>query len=246
MKSLTLALGTVATVSAHGHVTGIVAGGKYYMGYTPNFQYMNPVPKVPAWSAGGYGMGGIVAGQYGRLDIVCHDNPKPGQAYAEVKAGDSINVQWSNWPDSHHGPIIDYLAPCPGDCTTLSSPTLLKFTKTAEAGLVKPGAPNTYIWATDAMHKNNNTWISKIPSSLKPGNYVLRNEIIALHTAGTVGGAQNYPQCFNLKVTGNGGKALPGGVPATQFYRGESQGIVFNIAAKVDSYPVPGPPLWTG
>lgn len=56
-------------ISAHGHVTGIVANGKYYMGYTPNIQYMNPVPKLPAWSAGGYGQGGIVADQYANVSL---------------------------------------------------------------------------------------------------------------------------------------------------------------------------------
>lgn len=56
-------------VLAHGHVTGIVADGKYYMGYTPNIQYMNPVPKLPAWSAGGYGQGGIMPDQYANVSL---------------------------------------------------------------------------------------------------------------------------------------------------------------------------------
>jgi cellulase len=122
----------------------------------------------------------------------------------------------------------------------------LKFTKIAESGLLTPGSPSTQKWATDTLHKNNNTWIVKIPSSLKPGNYILRNEIIALHTAGTVGGAQNYPQCFNLKVVGGGSVSLPDGVVATRFYRPEMNGIVFNIAANVGKYVVPGPPVWKG
>jgi cellulase len=91
----------------------------------------------------------------------------------------------------------------------------------------------------------NNTVSVVIPASLKAGKYVLRNEIIALHTAGTVGGAQNYPQCFNLEVLGNGGKELPAGVTAMQFYRPAENGIVFNIARVVESggYKIPGPPL---
>jgi cellulase len=148
-------------------------------------------------------------------------------------------------PESHHGPVIDYLAPCQPDCLS-ASPTSLKFTKIAESGLLTPGSPASQKWATDALHKTNNTWTVKIPSSLKAGNYVLRNEIIALHTAGTVGGAQNYPQCFNLKVVGDGSVSLPQGVVATSFYRPETKGIVFNIAANVGAYVVPGPPLWKG
>jgi len=238
---------TVATtISAHGHVSGIVANGQYFMGYTPNFQYMNPVPKVPAWSAGGYGQGGIAPNQFANPPIICHDNAKPGTAYASAPAGSTIQIQWTSWPDSHHGPIIDYLAPCPSDNCLASSPASLKFTKIAETGLVKPGSPKEYVWATDQLRKSNNTWSVKIPAALKAGNYVLRNEIIALHTAGTVGGAQNYPQCFNVKVVGGGSVALPVGIPATQFYRPETKGIVFNIARTVGvgEYTVPGPPVW--
>jgi len=109
---------------------------------------------------------------------------------------------------------------------------------------VKPGSPKDYSWATDQMHRNNNTWAIKVPQSLKDGNYVLRTEIVALHTAGTVGGAQNYPQCFNIKVTGGGSSALPQGVPATRFYKPDGKGIVFNIAANVAMYPLPGPPVY--
>jgi hypothetical protein len=64
MKSWLITLALTATVAAHGHVLGITADKKYYQGYTPNFQYMNPRPKVPAWSAGGYGQGGIAPAQY--------------------------------------------------------------------------------------------------------------------------------------------------------------------------------------
>ncbi|KAF2399781.1 glycoside hydrolase [Trichodelitschia bisporula] len=247
-SSLLLALlASVAPLAAaHGHVTGIVAAGKYFTGYTPNFQYMNPKPKVPAWSAGGYGQGGIVADAYNKIDIVCHDNAKPGEAYATVPAGSKIDIQWSPWAESHHGPVMDYLAPCPGDCLTLRDGSGLKFTKIAESGLITPGPPSSYVWATDVMRKRNNTWSVTIPAGLKEGNYVLRNEIIALHTAGTVGGAQNYPQCFNVKVTGGGGKGLPGGGGAMQLYKPEAKGIVFNIAANVASYPIPGPPVWKG
>jgi hypothetical protein len=35
---LILALALAVTIQGHGHVTGIVANGKYYLGYTPNFQ----------------------------------------------------------------------------------------------------------------------------------------------------------------------------------------------------------------
>jgi cellulase len=107
------------------------------------------------------------------------------------------------------------------------------------------GGPDKQVWASDKLIANNNTVRVVIPASLKAGKYVLRNEIIALHTAGTVGGAQNYPQCFNVEVTGGGSKELPMGVPATQFYKPAENGIVFNIARMLDmgGYRIPGPAL---
>jgi cellulase len=141
--------------------------------------------------------------------------------------------------------VIDYLAPCPGECTKATVRDL-SFTKVAEQGLIKPGKPGAAVYATDSLIKNNSTWIFTVPKDLKFGNYVLRNEIIALHTAGTVGGAQNYPQCFNLRVKGDGKTALPKGIPGTKLYTPSTPGILFNIAADVQKYPIPGPPLWKG
>ena len=44
---------------------------------------------------------------------------------------------------------------------------------------------------------------SSIPNNLAPGNYVIRHEIIALHLAMTVGGAEFYPSCSQLRVGGD-------------------------------------------
>jgi lytic cellulose monooxygenase (C1-hydroxylating) len=180
-----------------------------------------------------------------KADIACHDNAKPGEAYADVAAGSKIQIQWSKpWAESHHGPLLTYLAPCSGECTK-EKPLSLRFTKIDHSGLLKPGGPKTYEFATDYMRNHNNSWEVTIPRNLKAGKYVLRNEIIALHTAATIGGAQNYPQCFNIRVTGAGKGSLPQGVPATQFYKPTTPGIVFNIAANLQSYPIPGPRVWS-
>ena len=45
---------------------------------------------------------------------------------------------------------------------------------------------------------NGFSWTVKIPSSLAPGSYVLRHEIIGLHSAGSSNGAQNYPQVSSV------------------------------------------------
>lgn len=42
-----------------------------------------------------------------------------------------------------------------------------------------------------------------IPNNLAPGNYLLRHEIIALHLATAMNGAEFYPGCAQLKVGGS-------------------------------------------
>lgn len=90
------------------------------------------------------------------------------------------------------------------------------------------------------------TWLVQIPASLAPGNYVLRTEIIALHSAGSVDGAQNYPQCFNLAVTGGGTLAPPSGTLGTALYSETDPGILYNLYTDVESYTIPGPALYSG
>ncbi|KAL9109140.1 MAG: hypothetical protein Q9227_006231 [Pyrenula ochraceoflavens] len=183
---------------------------------------------------------GIVPAARAASNIACHKNATAGQSSIPVTAGSTINVQWtpSPWPDSHKGPVIDYLAPCSGtDCTTATAGAL-EFTKIDEAGLITPGTTQT--WASDNLIANNNSWNVVIPSSLASGSYVLRHEIIALHGAGNTDGAQNYPNCVNLQVTGSGSTALSGGKLGSELYKEDDPGILVNIYTDLESYTIPG------
>jgi hypothetical protein len=100
-------------------------------------------------------------------------------------------------------------------------------------------------WATDTLLTNNFTSTTTIPRNLKAGNYVIRHEIIALHSASNDNGAQLYPQCLNLKVGGSGTVAPTSGVAGTSLYKRDEAGIRFNLYTSYTSYPFPGPALWT-
>ena len=104
----------------------------------------------------------------------------------------------------------------------------------------------TQTWVTDNMLTNNYTSSTVIPRRLKPGNYVIRHEIIALHGASSDNGAQMYPQCINLKVGGSGTVAPTGGVAGTALYKRDEAGIRFNLYTPYTTYPYPGPAVWTG
>ena len=172
----------------------------------------------------------------------------PGTAYGTVAAGDSIILNWGSWNDGHHGPIINYLASCNGSCTDMDK-TQLKFVKIAGEGLLqKPGsdaqpAPPPGYWATDRMIEDTATWTLQVPRHFAPGKYILRHEIIALQVAYAMPGAQHYPQCFNLEITGDGDQQ-PIGTPANQLYNEDDPGIHIDIREPVNNYTVPGPPQY--
>lgn len=140
--------------------------------------------------------------------------------------------------------MLSYLANCNGECTDTDK-TALKFNKIDEAGRIHSSAAPG-VWASDEMIANNNTWVTTIPSTIAPGKYVLRHENIALHSAGEVGGAQAYPQCVNLEVTGSGSDGLSEGTLGTALYTAEDPGLVYNIYQVDSEYPIPGPALMAG
>ncbi|KAL4982382.1 glycosyl hydrolase family 61-domain-containing protein [Aspergillus falconensis] len=238
------ALASAAIVAGHGYVSGIVADGTYYGGYLVNqYPYSSDPPAVVGWTESATDLGFVDGSSYTSGDIICHKDATNAQASATVAAGGTVELQWTEWPESHHGPVIDYIASCNGDCTTVDKATL-EWVKISESGLIDgSSAPGT--WASDNLIANNNSWTVTIPSSLAAGGYVLRHEIIALHSAGNENGAQNYPQCVNLEITG-GGSASPSGTVGTELYTPTDPGILVNIYTSLDSYDIPGPALWDG
>ncbi|KAF5004144.1 hypothetical protein FDECE_9358 [Fusarium decemcellulare] len=235
---------SVAHVAAHGHVDWLITNGVAFRGYDAPSMSWNPnSPAVVGWINGATDNGYVEPNNFGDADIICHKAARPAKGHVTVAAGDKITLQWSTWPESHKGPVIDYLAKCPGDCETVDKSTL-DFFKIGESGLLDMTMQSGR-WAADVLVANSFSWTLQIPAQLAPGNYVLRHEIIALHGAGQPNGAQNYPQCFNIKVTG-GGSLSPSGVKGTQLYKSNDPGILFNLYTSSLSYKIPGPTLVAG
>ncbi|KAI1814944.1 carbohydrate-binding module family 1 protein [Poronia punctata] len=235
-------------VSAHGHVSNIVINGLSYQGYDPtNFPYLSNPPTVVGWTAENTDNGFVAPAEFSTDDIICHKGAMPAKGYAQVAAGDSISIQWNTWPESHKGPMMDYLAACNGPCDSVDK-TTLEFFKIDEAGILDSSSSSSSVpgtWASDVLIGNNNTWLVRIPANIKAGNYVLRHETIALHASGELNGAQNYPQCFNLQVTGKG-SLVPEGVVATELYSPTDPGIEVDIYVPGLDYEIPGPALIPG
>ncbi|KAL1594267.1 hypothetical protein SLS59_008891 [Nothophoma quercina] len=248
MLSAALLLGAVATlldtVSAHGFVSGVSTNSVWTKGSDPVWYYSpaNSRPQTAGWDSLNQDLGFVEPASLGTDNINCHKSATAGRLYANVAAGSQLTFYWNTWPDSHKGPIINYIAPCNGDCTTLT-PGALRWSKISQTGLITPGGTGT--WATDNLIKTNFTSTATMPKNLKAGNYVIRHEIIALHGGQSDNGAQLYPQCLNLKITGSGSVAPSGGVAGTSLYKRTDPGILFNLYTSPTSYPFPGPALWT-
>ncbi|KAI1804210.1 lytic polysaccharide monooxygenase [Daldinia bambusicola] len=247
-SSLLAAVAGAVSVSAHGHVSKVTIDGKSYQGFDPTAAPYGPQPDSITWSNGAKDNGFVLSSALQNPDIICHLDATNAALSAPVSAGGDVEITWNQWPDSHKGPVIDYMADCGGDCSTVDKATL-KWFKIAEAGEIElgSGGGQTGKWADDLLIENNLTWKVKIPSSLKAGNYVLRHELIALHEGGSEGKAQMYPQCINLKVSGSGTQS-PEGVVGTQLYTATDPGILHNIyndesLSSVADYKIPGPAL---
>lgn len=109
--------------------------------------------------------------------------------------------------------------------------------------LTCPGLKNE--WAVTPLIPAPNAGVNyTIPSCLKPGNYLVRHEIIALHSAYNEGGAQFYPGCHQLKVSGEGTKVPSELVSFPGAYDSKDPGIVFSIYNQLP-YKIPGPSVFT-
>ena len=84
------------------------------------------------------------------------------------------------------------------------------------------------VWASDALQKPGAAVKYTIPKCIPSGYYLVRHEIIALQTADQYRGAQFYPSCHQLKVSG-GGRILPSGlVSFPGAYKPTDDGITYD------------------
>ncbi|KAI0371174.1 glycoside hydrolase family 61 protein [Pilatotrama ljubarskyi] len=248
LSAFLIAVFTAASVDAHGYVQDVVIGSTHYTGYLPYQDlYMNPAPQRIIRPIPGNGP----VTDLSLIDIQCNGyteggviGSSPAPIFATVAAGSQVHLNWTTWPDSHVGPIITYLARAPTDITKWQPSDAAVWFKIDESGKTADGK-----WAaTDLLTATDSIYTFTIPPKLKAGQYIIRHEIIALHGAFEYPGAQVYPSCIQIQVTGSG-SALPtsGLVSFPGAYNASTPGIVFDVYDNTSQpYPIPGPAVWTG
>ncbi|KAI9899073.1 hypothetical protein N3K66_005534 [Trichothecium roseum] len=258
-KSLLVALAALAAnAAAHGYISTVTLGGVEHEG----FSRWNPDPDPAAigWSFTTEDEGPEL--DISSPDFVCRRGSKPAGTYGKVAAGSKVDFFWTSddkvinpngWAESHRGPVLTYIAPCPGenggDCSGVDK-TTLRWTKIAEEGLVSGPASVEGTWATDKLRENGGVNSATLPAGLAPGRYVLRNELIALHRA-HLSEPEFYAQCAGVEVTGSGSDDLSSSdaVVASHLYStSDKQMFGFDIynGGTVKEWPIPGPALYSG
>ncbi|KAH8107920.1 glycosyl hydrolase family 61-domain-containing protein [Cristinia sonorae] len=233
---LAVALSVVDSVNAHGYVQDVTVGGKQYPGWLPfEDPYKTPQPDTvvrhvpsdgPIFSVQDPGLACNTGGEKGT------------KAIADAPAGGPITFHWNQWLADHLGPVSTYMASCNGDCTSFNTANA-KWFKIDAAGY-DSGKKQ---WASQQLINNGNKWTSTIPASLADGQYLVRHEVIALHSAGA---PQFYPSCTQVKVTGGGNAKAPAAELVS--IPGIYDGVQFpNIwLDSFNSFTIPGPALFAG
>ncbi|KDN41295.1 hypothetical protein RSAG8_07564, partial [Rhizoctonia solani AG-8 WAC10335] len=231
--SLAVLIAGATSVRAHGYPQTVNIGGQTYQAWHPfTDPYAQPNPttvvrKVPDDSPL----------TYNSPDLRCNKGGSVGNGVtATVAAGQSVTWAMNTWPADHKGPMQVYMANCGDSCDNFDGAGNVWF-KVSSEGLLDPAS---FYWGSDKLVSQGNSWTQVIPSNIKAGKYLMRFELIALHSAGS---PQFYPSCTQLDVTGGGDGAptqselfsIPG------VYQQGDSGLFGSIWEQPQSWPQVGP-----
>ncbi|KAI0845267.1 lytic polysaccharide monooxygenase [Daldinia vernicosa] len=200
-------------------------------------------------------------------DIRCNVGGTRGvSGKCAVKAGSIVTVEMHAQPGdrscgseaiggAHYGPVNVYLSQVPDASSADGSTPWYKIF--ADSWSAKGSVGDADNWGTNDLNSCCGKMDVPIPADTPDGDYLLRAEVIALHTASSAGGAQFYVSgddpiistrkrmmsCYQLSVTGGSAKAaaLPAGVSIPGAFKSSDPGIQINIHSKISSYVNPGP-----
>ncbi|KAF6743466.1 glycoside hydrolase [Ephemerocybe angulata] len=218
-----------ALASAHYTFPSLVVNGQttpawQYVRRTNNYQSNGPVTDVKS------------------QDFRCYNSAgsATAQTYTGVSAGSKIGFA-TNGAISHPSITNIYMAKAPGSVADWKGDGAVWF-KVFEISAVTNGG-TSISWPSSGMAKVEFT----IPQSLPSGEYLVRIENAALHSASAQGGAQWYISCAQVQVV-NGGNGNPSPlVSIPGLYTGTEPGIMLNIYYPVPkTYIQPGPAVWRG
>ncbi|SPO05164.1 related to cellulose binding protein CEL1 [Cephalotrichum gorgonifer] len=227
LSSVLLAMTMALGATAHYTFPSIQAAGAT----SGDWQY---VRRADNWQNNGF------VGDVNSKQMTCfQSSPSPAQGKATVAAGSRLTYQAK--PNVYHpGPMAFYLAKVPAGSSidSFDGSGAVWFKIYHE----QPQFGAQLTWGSN----NKASFDVPIPACIAPGDYLLRAEHIALHSAGSPGGAQFYISCAQITVTGGGSTEPTNKVAIPGAYSASDPGILININYPVPtSYKNPGPAVFT-
>ncbi|KAF6823659.1 glycoside hydrolase family 61 protein [Colletotrichum plurivorum] len=225
MKFCSLLLASAAVATAHYVFPSVTYNGKTTQDWevvrkTANYQTNGPVTDVSS------------------QQMTCYQLApgSQGAKVLDVTAGSTIGFN-AKASVSHPGPVNFYMAKAPAgtSITNFDGSGRVWFKIYNDGPTVSSGG---LTWPTNGKTTLN----VQIPKCLEDGEYFLRVEHVALHSASSPGGAQLYISCAQLRVSGGSATYKPNLVSFPGAYSANDPGLVVNIYYPVPTnYKAPGP-----
>ncbi|KAL2151622.1 hypothetical protein VTH82DRAFT_6720 [Thermothelomyces myriococcoides] len=172
-------------------------------------------------------------------EMTCYQSGVQGAPQTvQIKAGEKFTFSVDT-SIGHPGPLQFYMAKVPsGQSASTFDGTGNVWFKIYHDGPNGLGTEQI-TWPSDGKTEVSVT----IPSCIEDGEYLLRVEHIALHSAGSEGGAQFYIACAQLSVSGGSGTLNTGSLVALPgAYKSTDPGILFQLYWPIPTeYINPGP-----
>ncbi|KAF8879199.1 glycoside hydrolase family 61 protein [Gymnopilus junonius] len=230
LASVALLSGLACQVAAHYTFPNLILNGQpstdwQYIRQTDNYEDLSPLTDVTS------------------PEFTCYDTSiVSSPSTASVAAGSTIGFQAYGNPSSlyHPGVVNVYMAKATGDVSEFTGGSGAVWFKVYEITAVTDGGESISFPA-----ENLPSVSFTIPTELPSGQYLVRMEALAIHSASYYGGAQFYVGCAQVEVTG-GGSGTPGPLVAIPgVYTGYEPGILVDIYYPIPAnYTQPGPPVW--
>ncbi|KZS87922.1 hypothetical protein SISNIDRAFT_498210 [Sistotremastrum niveocremeum HHB9708] len=229
-----LAAVLVSSVAAHGNIISYVIDGVTYPAWAP----YGPTSQPGTINRPFYQNGPATPFESG-VSILCNGNNLAATTSAPVTAGSTIHTVWTS---VHPGPVMGYLASCNGPCSSFFGDG--PWVKFQQDGY---DPTNATPWAEERLRAAS-AWDFVLPKNLPDGEYLLRTEILGLHAASNLKGAQFYPSCAHLVVSGGEPGPFPSaqGIAIDGAYQDTDPGILvalYTITPQNPAYTAPGGPV---
>ncbi|CAI6339644.1 unnamed protein product [Periconia digitata] len=235
-------------VTAHGGCLNYTVGDIWYPGYSP---YDDPIPQDAApWMPQRKWVTNDPIFSPTNISLACNAPGDPARAYIPLLPGQPITAVYMYWVHTV-GPMIAWMARCPSDDCHTTDASRVSWFKIGQRGL-ESGTIETGTWFQGSFSRwdgSPSLWTETVPEGLQKGRYLIRHEIVSLHSAGK---PQFYPQCAHVEVGGEGVES-PGEEYLTRIpgvWSMDQPEINIDIyapgIANRTVYNIPGPPVWKG